>query len=291
MGNAEERFQRNCRAIGVSWYEAPAKNSWALPSIASMPYENLLKESFLGPWLPVPGSKSRQQLHYISIAHWHESAKFMPARPDLRDAVLHCPSAKEARKFAKARQQHWRGDWALVRHAVLVAGLAFMALDRPDLELLEVETTLLVHQLGELKLTESFLELCVARFKEWGQGPRISTFGAATAPEHVIGKKLSKVVQNKPTWTLVSLCNKQAAWNIHDWALAQHVPVQYVGKPKLGTSASVMSELVDASNQLVVFEVKGGKKADVIIQKARAKKVSVTLELFSPQELSAAQLV
>jgi hypothetical protein len=52
-----------------------------------------------------------------------------------------------------------------------------------------------------------------------------------------------------------------------------------------------MNGLLDASNQLVVFEVKGGKKAVVIIQKARAKKVSVTLELFSPQELSAAQLV
>ena len=43
--------------------------------------------------------------------------------------------------------------------------------------------------------------------------------------------------------------------------------------------------------QLVVFEVKGGKRADGIIQKARAKKVSVTLELFSPQEFATVGLV
>ena len=178
-----------------------------------------------------------------------------------------------------------------VRHAVLVSGLAFLALDRPDLALLEVESALLVDQLEELKVTVSFLSLCVARFQDWGHGLRIGTFGAATAPEHVIGKKLSKVVQNKPTWTLVSLCNKQAAWNIHDWALAQYVPVQYVGQPRLGTSAAVMNEMLDVCQQLVVFEVKGGKRADGIIQKARAKKVSVTLELFSPQEFAAVGLV
>ena len=159
-----------------------------------MTQTHFLKESFFGPWVLVPGRKSRIRLHYMSLVHWYESAKFMPTRPDLRDAVLHCPSAKEARKFAKARQQHWRGDWSLVRHAVLVSGLAFLALDRPDLELLEVESALLVDQLEELKITMNFLALCVARFQDWGHGLRIGTFGAATAPEHVIGKKLSKVV-------------------------------------------------------------------------------------------------
>lgn len=210
----------------------------------------------------------------------------MPARPDLRDAVLHCPSAKEARKFAKARQTAWRSDWSLVRHSVLVAGLGFLSLDRPDLKLSELPGDSLVEMLKSLKTPVSFLTDCVVRFQLWVKGPRISTFGAATAPDGIVGKKLSKVIQNKPTWTLVSLCNNQAAWRVHDWALAHYVPVKYVGQPKLRTSVSVHNTLLENIDQLVVFELKGGKKADSIIQKARAKKVSVTLELYLSGELA-----
>lgn len=210
----------------------------------------------------------------------------MPARPDLRDAVLHCPSAKEARKFSKARQSAWRSDWSLVRHNVLVAGLGFLSLDRPDLKLLELPGDELVELLKTLRTPVSFLTDCVLRFQAWGSGPRISTFGAGTAPDRIVGKKLSKVIQNKPTWTLVSLCNNQTAWRVHDWALANYVPVKYVGQPKLRTSAAVINAQIENSDQLVVFELKGGKKADTIIQKARAKKVSVTLELYAPDELA-----
>jgi hypothetical protein len=247
---------------------------------------DLMKSSFFGPWVPVPGSKNRIQHHYLSIAHWYESAKFMPARPDLRDAVLHCPTSKEARKFAKARQSAWRSDWSLVRHSALVAGLGFLSLDRPDLTLGEIPGDSLVELLKALKAPVSFLTDCVVRFQSWGQGPRISTFGAVTAPDGIVGKKLSKVVQNKPTWTLVSLCNNQTAWRVHDWALSHYVPVKYVGHSKLRTSASVLNALLENTDQLVVFELKGGKKADVIIQKARAKKVSVTLELYVSEDLA-----
>lgn len=247
---------------------------------------DLLKASFFGPWVPIPGTKVRTQHHYLSIAHWFESAKFMPARPDLRDAVLHCPSAKEARKFSKARQSAWRSDWSLVRHSVLVAGLGFLSIDRPDLKLLELPGDELVELLKALRVPVSFLTDCVVRFQAWGRGPRISTFGAGTAPDGIVGKKLSKVIQNKPTWTLVSLCNNQTAWRVHDWALANYVPVKYVGQSKLRTSAAVINAQIENSDQLVVFELKGGKKADTIIQKARAKKVSVTLELYAPDELA-----
>ncbi|MFC6282111.1 MULTISPECIES: hypothetical protein [Polaromonas] len=251
-----------------------------------IPDFDLLKTSFFGPWVPSPGTKNRVQHHYLSIAHWFESAKFMPARPDLRDAVLHCPTAKEARKFAKARQSAWRSDWSLVRHAVLVAGLGFLSLDRPDLNLVALPPDSLASCLGGLKTPETFIKNCVVRFQSWGQGPRIATFGALTAPDGIVGKKLSKVVQNKPTWTLVSLCNNQTAWRVHDWALSNYIPVKYVGQPKLRSSAAVLNALLENSDQLVVFELRGGKKADAIIQKARALKVSVTLELYVASELA-----
>lgn len=251
-----------------------------------IPDSNLLKASFFGPWVPAPGTKNRMQHHYLSIAHWYEGAKFMPTRPDLRDAVLHCPSAKEARKFAKARQSAWRSDWSLVRHSVLVAGLGFLSLDRPDLKLVELPSDALVELLKDLKAPIGFLTDCVVRFQAWGKGPRISTFGAVIAPEGIVGKKLSKVVQNKPTWTLVSLCNNQTAWRVHDWALANFVPVKYVGHQTLRSSASVLNALLENTDQLIVFEMKGGQKADSIIQKARAKKVAVTLELYQAEELA-----
>lgn len=210
----------------------------------------------------------------------------MPARPDLRDAVLHCPSAKEARKFSKARQSAWRSDWNFVRHSVLAAGLGFLCLDRPDLDLHNLSGEALVELLKPLKAPVTFLRDCVSKFQDWVHGPRIATYGATSAPDGVVGKKLSKVVQNKPTWTLVSLCNNQTSWRVHDWALAQYIPVKYIGRPTLRTSASVLHSLIENIDQLVVFELKGGRKADAVIQKARARKVSVTLELFVPEELA-----
>jgi hypothetical protein len=110
------------------------------------------------------------------------------------------------------------------------------------------------------------------------------------APDGIVGKKLSKVVQNKPTWTLVSLCNNQTAWRVHDWALANYVPVKYVGRPTLRSSASVLNALLENTDQLVVFELKGGKKADSIIQKARANKVTVTLELYLAEQLATSDI-
>lgn len=140
--------------------------------------------------------------------------------------------------------------------------------------------------LKPLKAPVTFLRDCVSKFQDWVHGPRIATYGATSAPDGVVGKKLSKVVQNKPTWTLVSLCNNQTSWRVHDWALAQYIPVKYIGRPTLRTSASVLHSLIENIDQLVVFELKGGRKADAVIQKARARKVSVTLELFVPEELA-----
>ena len=67
---------------------------------------------------------------YSSVLHWYEAAKFMPHRPDLRDAILFSPSLKEARKFARLRKEDWRSDWNLVRPSILIAGLGFLALQR-----------------------------------------------------------------------------------------------------------------------------------------------------------------
>lgn len=251
---------------------------------------DLLKASFFGPWMPVPGTKRRSRFHHMSLAHWYESAKFMPAHPDLRDGVSFCPTVKEARKFSKTRQDKWRSDWNMVRHHVLIAGLGFLSLDRPDLNLASWPKEQLVAQLANMKLPERFLSACIDGFKTWAAGPRIGTYGAQHAPDGVVGRKMSKVVQNQPVWTLVALCNNKAAWRVHDWALSLYVPVQYIGDPTSRASTGLMDQLVKSCNQLVVFEAKGGRCADGVIQRGRAAKVSLTLELYQPEDLATQSL-
>lgn len=252
--------------------------------------DDLLKASFFGPWVPAPGKPERVRHHYMSLAHWYESVKFMPAKAELRDSVLFCPSVKEARKFTKARQSDWRSDWNLVRHSVLIAGLGFLAIDRPDLGLEKMAKETLLEQLRAMKLPDRFVGACVDRFMEWAAGPTIASFGANTAPDSVVGHKISKTVANKPSWTLLSLCNGKAAWRLHDWALAHYVPVRYLGRPLSRFSAEMVAELVHACDQLVVFEVKGGRRADAVIKLARAQKKPLTLELYDAEDLAARSL-
>lgn len=244
----------------------------------------LLTISFFGPWVPQPGSKERIRHHYMSLAHWYECAKFMPAHPELRDAVGFCPTVKEARKFSKSRQKEWRSDWNLIRHRVLIAGLGFLALDRPDLEMAQWPKAEFSAQLAGMKLPERFLDACLDEFLVWASGPRIATFGAEKAPEPVVGRKMSKVVQNKPSWTLTTLCNGKASWRLHDWALSMYIPVSYIGTPNSRTTTGLVDELLDRCDQLVVFEVKGGRGSDSVIQRARARKIPLSLELFQSDD-------
>lgn len=208
----------------------------------------------------------------------------MPLRPDLRDGILHSPTIKEARRYAMARQKDWRSDWNLIRHSVLIAGLGFLALDRPDLKLGEVESSDLIDELQGMKLPERFASGCVQRFKDWAAGPSIGSFGANTAPDAVVGRKFSKSVQNKPSWTLVSLCNNKTAWRLHDWALAHYVPVRYIGQPSSRTSSNMIEEVIMACDQVLVFEVKGGKNSDRVIKMVRSNKKQLSLELYQPEE-------
>jgi hypothetical protein len=252
--------------------------------------DSILKASFFGPYVPQANSKTRVRQLYPSIAHWYESVKFMPARPDLRDSVLFCPTIKEARKFSKSRQQFWRNDWNLIRHSVLIAGLGFLALDRPDLELGKRHESDLAAELEVMLLPTRFIGGCVERFHLWAQGPCIGIYGANNAPEGIVGKKLSKLVQANPSWTLVSLCNNKAAWRVHDWALAHYVPVKYVGTIDSRITSSVLEQLVVKSDHVVIFELRGGRNSDAVIRMAKAQKRICTLELYRQEDIASTTL-
>jgi hypothetical protein len=246
---------------------------------------------FLGPWVKPPGSVQRRQQVYLTLVHWYESAKFMPAHPELRDALLFCPTLKEAHKYAARRQAQWRPDWSATRSSVLVAGLAMLSLQRPDLGLATCDLSALREGLAPMGLPARFVEACLERFDIWRESPKIATFGAEIAPESTAGQKLTKIVTPMPTWTLVAPCCRRAAWRVHDWALTHYVPVSYVGGPDDRMSRALAISVVDAADQVIVFEERRAKRFDHVLQHAKLAKKKVTLELYDPgQQLKTPQL-
>jgi len=251
--------------------------------------ENLLQSSFLGPWVPAAGTSERRQHVYLSLLHWYEAAKFMPHHPAGRDAIVFSPSLKEARRYARLNQDKWRSDWTLVRPSVLIIGLGLLALQRPELELRTRPLPEIATGLADMGLPSRFLEACLARFDEWRKGPRVSFFGADLAPDALVGQKASKLVSAMPTWTLISPCNGRTPWRLHDWSLAHFVPIEYIGAPKDRMSRPLIEQIVQRSDQVVVFEARGDRRHDVAIQMARSLKRKLTLELYAKD--SAAQRI
>lgn len=241
----------------------------------------LLATAFFGPYVPQSGSPQRRRHIYAGLAHWYEAAKFMPLHPNHRDAVLFSPTVKEAQRYGRLRQEHWRSDWNLVRHSVLISGLGFMALQTPELELHTMELELIRPWLAPMNLPPRFIDSVLERFDAWRTGARIGFFGADTAPHSVIGQRADKLVTPLPSWTMVATCNNRAPWKLHDWALQRFIPIQYIGKPETRLNKTVVSQILGKCNQVVVFEERGARKQDSVIAAARAVGVKVALEIWS----------
>lgn len=251
---------------------------------------DILSTAILGPWVKGPVTAVRRQHVYLTLAHWYEGAKFMPHKPDLREALLFSPSIKEARKFSRLRQVQWRPDWNVTRHTVLIAGLGMMALQRPEMGLLTCDLGDIRSGLGPLGLPDRFVETVLERFDDWRGAPRIATFGAAAAPESVVGMKLAKMIAPMPSWTLVTPCNRAAAWRVHDWALTHYVPVLYLGTPSDRTSRQMAKAIVDRCDQVIVFEQRREKNFDHVLQLAKLAKKKISLELYDPPATGSRQL-
>lgn len=251
---------------------------------------DLLTTAFLGPWVKPTGALNRRQQVYLSLAHWWEAAKFMPHRPDLRDALLFSPSLKEARKFGRTRKESWRSDWALTRHSVLIAGLGMLAIQRPELRLRTCALSELKSGLAGLELPDRFVDLCLERFATWRAAPRVAVFGAEAAPDQVVGARMAKLVAPMPNWTLVTSCHRKAPWRVHDWALTHYIPVEYHGTATERASRRLSQAIVEASDQVVVFEQRNDKRFDHVLQAAKALKRKVALELYDAVDKASSQL-
>jgi hypothetical protein len=251
---------------------------------------DLLTTAILGPWVPPAKAAARRQQVYLSLVHWYEAAKFMPHKPELRDAALFSPSIKEVRKFARVRQETWRSDWPVTRHSVLIAGLGMLALQRPEMELRTCPIDVVKAGLAPMQLPERFVDTCLERFDVWRRAPRICVFGADVAPSSAVGARMAKLVAPMPNWTLVTTCNRKTAWRVHDWALAHYIPVEYLGTPSERASRPLATAVIAASDQVVVFEERKQKRFDHVLQTAKALKRKIALELYDAGAEPANQL-
>ena len=238
-----------------------------------------------------PASPDRRQQVYLSLAHWFEAAKFMPHRPDLREALLFSPSIKEARKFARKRQADWRPDWKGTRHSALIAGLGMLSVQCPAMDLRACDLEEIKAGLAPMAFPERFVDECLERFDTWRSSPRICVFGAELAPDQIVGARMAKLVAPMPNWTLVAPCHPRAPWRVHDWALIHYIPVEYFGTATDRASRRLAARLLEASDQVVVFEQRRQKRFDYVIQTAKSLKRKLSLELYDADDEQKGQIV
>ena len=101
---------------------------------------------------------------------------------------------------------------------------------------------------------------------------------------------MAKLVAPIPNWTLVTTCNRRTPWRVHDWALTHYIPVHYLGTPSERPSRPLALAVVEASDQVVVFEERKQKRFDHVLQAAKTLKRKISLELYDSGDESAGQL-
>lgn len=261
----------------------------------------LTATSFLGPYTrsagqddaaadPKAADASRQQRVFMTIGHWWHAAKFMPRKPQLRDELIETASVVQAYNFAQKRKADWRTDWEVIRHNVLVCGLGMLALQRPELQLQSAPLDDIAEALAPLRLPKSFVRSCLPAFDAWRTAPKIAVFGADAPPDHVVSKRIAKIIEPLPAWTLLLPVTGSTAWRLHDWSLYQFKPVQYFGTPGKRLGRKTADAMVLAADQVVVFERRGDKRFDHVIALARSRKRKLVLELFDQDGEATRQL-
>jgi hypothetical protein len=227
---------------------------------------------------------------FLSLNHWFEAEKFRAFHRELFDEVLHQPTAKEARKFAKRNQGQWRGDWLAVRVRAMACGLVYASWADRDSQRWNAPAQEIAQFLAPLGLNERFLNQVALEFVRLRSAPRIAFLGAAVAPPDAVGRRVNMVHKRADrAWTLAHWQGRHGSWRVHDWALAQYIPISYAGQAGGRLNATQLEQFATACDQAVVFETRRGKSMDAVIRALRAvRRIQVELDLFAPE--TAAQM-
>jgi hypothetical protein len=224
---------------------------------------------------------------FISLAHWFEAEKFRSFHRELFDEVMLCPSVKEARKLSSANRHHWRGDWLGVRLRALACGMVYAC--RSDLSSTRWHGTpeQVARILVPLEFPDRFTLGAAREFDRLRVAPAIGFLGANSAPHDVVGRRVN-IVHKKAerAWLLFHWQGRHGCWRVHDWAVSQHIPVIYGGSDDARINAKGIDEFRAQSQQVVVFEERGGKKMDATIRALRTAKVPIELDLYKADATS-----
>jgi hypothetical protein len=221
---------------------------------------------------------------FLSLNHWFEAEKFRPYEPELFQEMAMQPTIKEARKLARKHQTKWRFDWPKVRNRVLACGLMYAArADRHSPRWLG-DAGEIAAMLRPLDLPEPFLESAARDYIRLRDGPKVVFLGAGVAPSAAVGRKINAIHRRTEAgWTLAHWQGRYGCWRVHDWAVAQILPIVYIGEDDARLTQAAIDDLAGRCQQAVVFERKGGKTMDRVLRALRAaRKTQVEIDLFDP---------
>lgn len=219
---------------------------------------------------------------FLSLQHWFEAEKFRGYEPALFEEVLMQPTIKEARKLATRNKTRWRFDWVKVRIRVLACGMVYASrADRGSLRW-AASAPEIAQMLLPLGLPQAFLGLAAQEYVKLRDSPRVTFLGASRAPSDAVGKRINTIHRrHQAYWTLVHWQGRHGCWRVHDWALKQHLPVEYLGSDDARLTQAATEALADRCQSAVIFEAKGGKTMDKTLRAIRAqRKAAVEIDLY-----------
>lgn len=239
----------------------------------------LSKVSFQG-YIPTP--RSSERAYFLSLLHFFEAEKFRQSHPDLYLEVLNCPSFRELAKLSRRNQSKWREDWLGIRGRVMICGMRYAQWSDLTPERWVDDETKLILELCELGFPKKFSMAAAAEFKKLATNPTWCFFGVDAAPPDVIGKRVMALHRRHArSWTVNHWLGRHTSWRMHDWALANYIPMRYYGSPGERLTLDAVSRLVTDSTNSCVFEQRGGKSMDSVIRHIKGMKAPLDMEFYS----------
>lgn len=243
-----------------------------------------IDQSFIGPMVMKDGQRMRQ--HYASLVHWVEAAKLEPSR---QDEILLTPSAQSAMRRSRANKDHWRDDWGMVRSSVVEQGICFYYLANEPMFGHKEVAQYIVEQLEMCHFSKMVAVPLHQSAMSMLAAPRIAFLGHANALDAEVSKRLRHVQRRYgKKWHLVHWLGRHSAWTAHDWALAERMPITYVGsqgKRLIGEDLGLFAQSVD---YVIVFDDKDKKTHDQLCNDLRQRGVIVVVASignFTDQQL------
>jgi hypothetical protein len=237
-------------------------------------------------YLPVGGEVAD---FYPTISHWFESEKFRGVHERTRYEILSMPTSKEARKAAKKLQLKCRLDWQSVRQSVLSAGILMAAEQNQHLaEMLaplaswtslelgaNVTENPVIHGQAYRSLLGTVHSAAEAMFNE-----KNVILIASIKRQNYIERKaqIDKQIGRIPIRSVLCPVIKDMAPMGAEYAIANQQPVKYLYSENGRLTEAFIAKLTQNTTQIVVFEKKGGKTFDSLID--QAKRLSIQTKLF-----------